>query len=375
VVHDTVTANEFISNAADNTRGATVGNTADPSGVYLAAGKLWFNNTTNLMKVRNGDNSATLTYYPNGTMTNTKYCIYTTGTGIVCDTTPAGGGDMSAGSAYGGLIFGDTYPPDAEGEIGYSTDVIQYFGTSAVRTLATLEKANAWTLAQTFTAAPVANAGADVKNGATGAGFIRFFEDSDNGSNSVTLAGAASTADVTITLPAIAGTVALTADPVFTSSLQLPNGANPTVDAAGEIAVDTSATVGAGIRVYAHATYGAVTLPLLQTRCTTIDNVIATSDYPIERFPVAITIRAVHLYQVGATNVIGQLDECTAAATCTAVDSADITGTADTNVDDDGTLSNPGIAAGARIWWRTTSVSGTNTSTQVCFDFTYDAVN
>jgi len=36
--------------------------------------------------------------------------------------------------------------------------------------------------------------------------------------------------------------VAPLADPVFTSSLQLPNGGSPTVDTAGEIAVDTTAT-------------------------------------------------------------------------------------------------------------------------------------
>ena len=57
---------------------------------------------------------------------------------------------------------------------------------------------------------PVINAGADLKTGATSAGFVKFFEDSDNGTNAVTLIGPASTADVTITLPATAGTVALT---------------------------------------------------------------------------------------------------------------------------------------------------------------------
>ena len=57
---------------------------------------------------------------------------------------------------------------------------------------------------------PVANAGIQLKNGATSAGFLQFFEDSDNGTNKVTLIGPASTADVTITLPASAGTIATT---------------------------------------------------------------------------------------------------------------------------------------------------------------------
>ena len=64
----------------------------------------------------------------------------------------------------------------------------------------------------TLTAKPIANAGMSVKNGATGAGFIEFFEDSDNGSNKVTLIGPASTADVTLTLPSAAGIVATTDD-------------------------------------------------------------------------------------------------------------------------------------------------------------------
>ena len=46
-----------------------------------------------------------------------------------------------------------------------------------------------------------------LKNGATSAGFLEFFEDSDNGTNKVTLIGPAATADVTITLPAESGTV------------------------------------------------------------------------------------------------------------------------------------------------------------------------
>jgi hypothetical protein len=52
---------------------------------------------------------------------------------------------------------------------------------------------------------PIANAGIQLKNGATSAGFIEFFEDSDNGTNKVTLIGPASTADITLTLPSSDG--------------------------------------------------------------------------------------------------------------------------------------------------------------------------
>lgn len=56
---------------------------------------------------------------------------------------------------------------------------------------------------------PVVNTGLQLKNGATSAGFIEFFEDSDNGTNKVTLIGPASTADVTVTLPDETGKINL----------------------------------------------------------------------------------------------------------------------------------------------------------------------
>ena len=49
-------------------------------------------------------------------------------------------------------------------------------------------------------------------------GSIKFLEGTDNGTNGVTLLGPASTADVTVTLPSSAGTLALTSDITFTAS-------------------------------------------------------------------------------------------------------------------------------------------------------------
>ena len=54
---------------------------------------------------------------------------------------------------------------------------------------------------------PVVDNGAHLKNGATSAGFIKFFENSGSGSNSVTLIGPSSTGDVTLTLPASTDTL------------------------------------------------------------------------------------------------------------------------------------------------------------------------
>lgn len=66
-------------------------------------------------------------------------------------------------------------------------------------------KATTDTLTNKTLTTPVINAGAQLKNGATSAGFLEFFEDSDNGTNKVTLIGPASTADITLTLPSSDG--------------------------------------------------------------------------------------------------------------------------------------------------------------------------
>jgi hypothetical protein len=70
---------------------------------------------------------------------------------------------------------------------------------------------------------PIANAGVQLKNGASSAGFLEFFEDSDNGTNKVTLIGPASTADVTVTLPAATDTLVgkATTDTLTNKSLDL----------------------------------------------------------------------------------------------------------------------------------------------------------
>ncbi len=107
---------------------------------------------------------------------------------------------------------------DADGGDVFFKDDGTTFG-SATNTSGNLILKSGTTTALTFSGANVAGAGTlsattitastglETKNGATGAGFVKFFEDSDNGSNAVTLLGPASTADIDITLPTQAGTV------------------------------------------------------------------------------------------------------------------------------------------------------------------------
>jgi hypothetical protein len=80
------------------------------------------------------------------------------------------------------------------------------------------------TLTTPILTTPIANAGVQLKNGATSAGFLEFFEDSDNGTNKVTLIGPASTADVTIVLPAAADTLVgkATTDTLTNKTLTTP---------------------------------------------------------------------------------------------------------------------------------------------------------
>jgi hypothetical protein len=80
-----------------------------------------------------------------------------------------------------------------------------------------------------------------------------------------------------------------------------------------------------------------------------------------------ITIVAVKVIQIGATNVVGQLEECDSnGENCVVIDSSDITATSG-EASDDGTLSNPSVDAGDYIGWHTTSVSGTNTRVSITF--------
>lgn len=154
---------------------------------------------------------------------------------------------------------------------------------------------------------------------------------------------------------------------------EIPNGANPTVDTAGQIAVDSSAAPGSGIRFYGDAAY---TLAGTYSKSFVILNPVATDDYPIWCTPYAITIKRVRVQCLGGTNIVGQLTECDGEGINAAVvDDSDITATANTSVDDDGTLSNPSIDANDYVGWKTESISGTPTSVTVTFDYIINAVN
>jgi hypothetical protein len=153
---------------------------------------------------------------------------------------------------------------------------------------------------------------------------------------------------------AVVTNYAPTADPVFTGSLNAPNGTGPTVDAAGEVAVDTSTDQ---FQFYGGAKRA---LPSIKHVSFVIPAPVATDDFILMKAPYGMTILAIKGVLAGTTNVVGQLQECdSSGASCADLDS-DITfnGGEDS---DDGTLTDSTITSGNWIAWKTTSISGTPT--------------
>jgi hypothetical protein len=130
--------------------------------------------------------------------------------------------------------------------------------------------------------------------------------------------------------------------------------AAPTVDAAGEIAIDTTtdqlAYYGGAKRVIPYKQYASFVIPAPA----------AADDINLLKAPYGMTILSIACIVQGTTSVTGQLQECSSTGgDCADLDS-DITCDAD-GAADDGTLTDSAIASGGWLRWKTTSVSGTPT--------------
>lgn len=162
--------------------------------------------------------------------------------------------------------------------------------------------------------------------------------------------------------------------PTFTTFLKLPNGANPTVDAAGKIAIDTSATTGSAIRFYGDATY---TLPAWQSKGFILDTPTTASNYNMPIWPQNITIQQIKILTVGpsGSTLTGAFSNCNSnGLSCTQIGMS-ITATADTSQSDNGALTNTALTAGNVLRWNTSAVSGAVTSDTITWFYTFDAVN
>lgn len=158
------------------------------------------------------------------------------------------------------------------------------------------------------------------------------------------------------------GALVFATNPVFSTSVQIPNGTGPTVDAAGEIAVDTTTDQ---LQFYGGAKRA---LPSIQHVSFVIPAPAATDDMLLMKAPYGMSILTIRGVLQGTTNVVGQLQECTSAgASCADLDS-DITFNGDEDADD-GSLTDSTIASGNWIGWKTTSVSGTPTFLTITVTF------
>jgi len=129
------------------------------------------------------------------------------------------------------------------------------------------------------------------------------------------------------------------ANPVFTGSATIPQGAAPTVDAAGETAVDTTSDqfiyYGAAKRIMTYK----------RQKDFQVKTPVDGDDLPLFKAQTALTITDIHVIATGGTDISVDIQECdSAGANCVTVDAAI---TADTNgAEDDGTLTNGAIDAG-----------------------------
>ena len=136
------------------------------------------------------------------------------------------------------------------------------------------------------------------------------------------------------------------------TSLEVPNGASPTVDAAGEVAVDTTSDqliyYGAGKRV----------LPYRLQENFAIKSPVDADDVLMFKAQQAITITDIHVLAQGGGTISVDVHECdSAGANCATVDAA-ISADSD-GAEDDGALSNGAIDAGDWVKLILAAPSGT----------------
>jgi hypothetical protein len=178
------------------------------------------------------------------------------------------------------------------------------------------------------------------------------------------------TAGTCTTIPNLTGCVTSTGNttsttitsPVFATSAALPQGAGgTTVDAAGEVCVDTTSRT-----LNFHDGTAEVTLNPQKEYAFLLEAPVAADDLPIIRFDQAFTLTKTVYAITGGTNWIGQLSEASDAQGTGAADTqaADSTVTGTTTVT---SYSNAAIAAGNYVRVKTTSVSGSVTWLHVTF--------
>jgi hypothetical protein len=196
VVRGNTNSGAIVFNCESNSHGQTVYGQPHSAGV------------TNTLMLPAGANSTLVSLVSTDTLTNKTLTSPKINEDVAVTSTATElnimDGDTSAGTTA--VAGGDGIVTNDNGTMRQTT--IDTFDTYLSATTKTLTNK---TLTTPTLTTPIANAGVQLKNGSTSAGFLEFFENSGNGTNKVKLAGPESTADITLTLPSTAGTLATTA--------------------------------------------------------------------------------------------------------------------------------------------------------------------
>lgn len=148
----------------------------------------------------------------------------------------------------------------------------------------------------------------------------------------------------------------------------LPSGAGgTTVDATGEACVDSTSKT---VNFYDGA--NEVVLNPVQIKSFVLIAPVAADDYPLIKFPYAVTLLQVDYVILGATNWIGQLQEADADG-ANGADTQAADSTATTTNTQVTSFSNAVLDAGDYLNLKTTSISGTPTSLTVTIQYRQNA--
>lgn len=360
------TAASYISGSSPSITTPTLtlqdGNGAAPT----TDGQIKYDRTTEILQV--GDGAATKSFYPTGTMTDTKYCIYTAGTGFVCNSTPAGTGDVeSVGNCTGGACL--------DGTSDGGTNIALYDGDSNKTTVQASNTAGDVVVTLPATTGTLIHTESD-PNALLTAGTDNVKDthiDWGTGANQVNPADFANQdiGDITITggdwavenashthtasnISDLSGSTDITADLEEEAHCSEHDGRSTTC---------SSEVLNADAELYT------------DSFCATIETPTDADDFLLFRNDKAITVTSIDCIVEAATSAVVVINECDSAGDNCGSANSRVEESLTCDVDgatDDGTIGNSGVAVGAWVRGQVGTVTGTVGHVSICTTYTFD---